>query len=105
MGATKLFRRNPGAHVLLFDAGRFLVSEREQNLAHIGLNVPAPIAPAADPGVARELVWGMPWRGNVEFPDLAYCTGGKSIYWCGWCPRLTPGDLHGWPAATAQYFR
>jgi hypothetical protein len=101
--ATKLFRKNPGARVLLLDAGRFLVSEHVQNLAHIGLNVPPPIAPAADPGVARELVWGMPWRGNVEFPGLAYCTGGKSIYWGGWCPRLTPGDLQAWPAATAQY--
>ena len=75
--------------VLVLDAGRFLVSEHVQNLARIGLNVPVASAPASDPGVARELVWGMPWRGNVEFPGLAYCTGGKSIYWGGWCPRLT----------------
>lgn len=39
----------------------------------------------------------------VDFPGLAYCTGGKSIYWGGWCPRLTAADLAGWPAATAQY--
>ena len=31
-----------------------------------------------------------------------YCTGGKSIYWGGWCPRLTSGDLAIWPAATVS---
>ena len=102
--ASKLFRRKSTARVLLLDAGRFLVSEHVQNLANIGLNVPAAISPASDTGVARELVWGLPWRGNVEFPGLAYCTGGKSIYWGGWCPRLTSGDLAIWPAATVNYF-
>lgn len=101
--AAKIFRRHPSKRVLLLDAGRFLVSEHVQNLAWIGLNVPSAIAPSSDPGVARELVWGIPWRGNVEFPGLAYCTGGKSIYWGGWCPRLTVGDLQGWPSAVTQY--
>lgn len=103
--ASKIVRGGSGARVLVLDAGRFLVSEHVQNLANIGLNVPGPIAPANDPGVARDLVWGIPWRGNVEFPGLAYCTGGKSIYWGGWCPRLTAGDLAHWPASTAQYLR
>ncbi|MCE3241973.1 MAG: Glucosemethanolcholine oxidoreductaseNAD binding site [Deltaproteobacteria bacterium] len=101
--AAKIFRRHPSKRVLLLDAGRFMVSEHVQNLAQIGLNVPSPIAPASDPGIARELVWGIPWRGNVEFPGLAYCTGGKSIYWGGWCPRLTAGDLQGWPSSVVQY--
>jgi choline dehydrogenase-like flavoprotein len=101
--ATKIFRRPVGKRVLVLDAGRFLVSEHVQNLARIGLDVPGAIFPANDPGVARELVWGLPWRGNVEFPGLAYCTGGKSIYWGGWCPQLTPGDLQGWPAAAVSY--
>jgi hypothetical protein len=98
-----MFRRSGSVRVLLLDAGSFLVSEHVQNLARIGLNVPGPIAPANDPGVARELVWGIPWRGNVEFPGLAYCAGGKSIFWGGWCPRLTAGDLGGWPSSTVQY--
>ena len=101
--AAKIFRRHPTKRVLVLDAGRFLVSEHVQNLARIGLNVAAPIAPSSDSGAARELVWGMPWRGNVEFPGLAYCTGGKSIYWGGWCPRLTAADLLAWPDSTAQY--
>lgn len=101
--ATKIFRGHSSKRVLLLDAGRFLVSEHVQNLAQIGLNVPSPIPPSSDPGVARELVWGIPWRGNVDFPGLAYCTGGKSIYWGGWCPRLTSADLLGWPSGAAQY--
>ncbi|MFG1681251.1 GMC oxidoreductase [Nonomuraea sp. NPDC049269] len=101
--ATKIYRRHPGKRVLLLDAGPFLVSEHVQNLGPIGLNVPAPISPSADPRVPRELVWGLPWRGNVDFPGLAYCTGGKSLYWGGWCPRLTASDLRSWPASTAAY--
>ena len=89
--ATEIRRSHPGARVLLLDAGSFLVHEHVQNLGDIGLGVPAPIMPSADPGTPREIVWGLPWRGNVEFPGLAYCTGGKSIYWGGWCPRLTSG--------------
>ena len=58
--ATKIFRRHPGKRVLLLDAGRFMVTEHIQNLARIGLNVAVPIDPANDPGVARELVWGLP---------------------------------------------
>lgn len=103
--AAKIFRRDPTARVLVLDAGRFLVSEHVQNLTNIGLHVASPIPPAGDPGVPRELVWGLPWRGNVEFPGLAYCTGGKSIYWGGWCPRLTDGDLALWPTSAAQYLR
>ena len=99
----QIVRRAPTARVLLLDAGRFLVSEPVQNLANIGFNVPSPIPPSSDPGTPRELVWGIPWRGDTDFPGLAYCTGGKSIYWGGWCPRLTAGDLAQWPAATAQY--
>ncbi|WP_433513163.1 GMC oxidoreductase [Nonomuraea sp. CA-143628] len=101
--ATKIYRRHPGKRVLLLDAGPYLVPEHVQNLGRIGLNVPAPIAPGADPRVPRELVWGLPWRGNVDFPGLAYCTGGKSLYWGGWCPRLTADDLRRWPASTAAY--
>jgi hypothetical protein len=79
--AEKIYRRHANKRVLLLDAGRFMVSEHVQNLARIGLNVPVPITPSNDPGAARELVWGLPWRGNVDFPGLAYCTGGKSVYW------------------------
>jgi choline dehydrogenase-like flavoprotein len=90
------------ARVLVLEAGPFLVSEHVQNLAMVGLNVPGEIPPSSDPGTAREQVWGIPWRGNVSFPGLAFCVGGKSLYWGGWCPRLTPGDLAAWPAPVAS---
>lgn len=101
--AAKIFRRHQGKRVLLLDAGRFLVGEHVQNMGSIGLNVAAAIPPSADMGVARDLVWGLPWRGNVEFPGLAYCMGGKSLYWGGWCPRLTGTDLAAWPPIVAQH--
>jgi choline dehydrogenase-like flavoprotein len=100
--AAKISQRHPGKRVLVLDAGRFLIGEHVQNLGRVGLDIPDPIPPGSDPGVARAHVWGLPWRGNVTFPGLAYCLGGKSLYWGGWCPRLTLGDLARWPAATAQ---
>ena len=105
--ATQLYKLGAGTgrRVLLLEAGSFLISEHVQNLARIGFNVPSAIPPFTDPGVARELVWGLPWRGSVEFPGLAYCVGGKSLYWGGWCPRLTEGDLASWPLSVAEYLR
>lgn len=101
--AAAMHRSRSAARVLLLDAGSFLVGEHVQNLGRIGLEVPSAIG--QDPGVARELVWGLPWRGNVEFPGLAYCLGGKSLYWGGWCPRLTAADVARWPAPAAAYLQ
>ena len=101
--AVQIRRAHPTARVLVLDAGSYLVGEHVQNLGDLGLNVPAPIMPSADLGVAREQVWGLPWRGNVEFPGLAYCLGGKSVYWGGWCPRLSAADLTSWPATTRNW--
>ena len=89
--------------VLVLDAGQFLIPTHLQNLPDIGLNVPDPLFPANDPGTARDLVWGMAWRGNVPFIGQAYCIGGKSLYWGGWCPRLLASDLANWPPTVAQY--
>src|SRR2546423_2946243 len=74
--------------VLVLEAGPYLVSEHVQNLANIGFSVPSAIDPAHDPGISRELVWGIGWRGNVPVPGLAYWFGGKSLYLGGWWPRL-----------------
>src|SRR6266508_2941119 len=103
--AEKIYRFGAaqGLKVLVLDAGPFLLSTHLQNLPRIGLNVPGPLFPANDPGVARELVWGMPWRSNVPFIGQAYCIGGKSLYWGGWCPRLLASDLSAWPPTVANY--
>jgi choline dehydrogenase-like flavoprotein len=103
--AEKIFRFGASSNlrVLVLEAGPFVVATHLQNLPRAGLNVPSPLYPGADPGVARELVWGMPWRSNVDFVGQAYCVGGKSLYWGGWSPRLLDGDLANWPPAVAQY--
>ena len=89
--------------VLVLEAGPFLVPTHVQNLPQAGLDVPDPIFPSADSGAARDLVWGIPWRSNVQFVGQAYCVGGKSLYWGGWCPRLQADDLASWPPSVAQY--
>jgi len=105
--AEKIFR-NSNLRVLVLDAGSFLVSEHVQNLARIGLNVAGAIrvpSNADDPGT-RERVWGVPWRSQVAFPGLAYCIGGRSLYWGGWSPRLTPADLsEHWPPELATFLQ
>ncbi len=104
--AEKIYR-HANLRVLVLEAGPYLVSEHVQNLARIGLNVPgaAPVpGNADDPGTQAE-VWGIPWRSQVPFPGLAYCVGGRSIYWGGWSPRLTAADLANWPAPVAAFLQ
>jgi len=102
--AEKIYRKGNGnLRVLVLDAGSFLVSEHVQNLSRIGLNVPG--STTVDPGAPRERVWGLPWRSNVGFPGLAYCFGGRSLYWGGWSPKLTDADLKNWPAELRTYFK
>jgi choline dehydrogenase-like flavoprotein len=103
--ADKIFRDGEanGLKVLVLEAGPFLIPTHVQNLPNIGLNVPDPLFPANDPGIPRDLVWGMAWRGNVPFIGQAFCVGGKSLYWGGWCPRLLASDLSAWPPTVATY--
>ncbi|WP_162145377.1 family 16 glycoside hydrolase [Rhizobium mesoamericanum] len=104
--AEKIYR-HANLRVLVLEAGPYVVSEHVQNLARIGLNVPgATRAPdnASDPGTQAQ-VWGIPWRSQVPFPGLAYCVGGRSLYWGGWAPRLTAADLASWPSEVAAYLQ
>ena len=103
--ADKISRDNKGRplRVLVLEAGPYLVPTHVQNLPRSGLNVPGPMQPDFDNGQARELVWGIPWRSNVAFVGQAYCVGGKSLYWGGWCPRLQADDLATWPPTVRQY--
>jgi GMC oxidoreductase len=103
--AEKIYRFGAANNlkVLVLDAGPFLLPTHLQNLPDVGLDVPDPLYPANDTGIARDLVWGMPWRGNVPFIGQAYCIGGKSLYWGGWCPRLLASDVAIWPPTVAHY--
>jgi Choline dehydrogenase and related flavoproteins len=104
--AEKLYRQS-ALRVLVLEAGPVLVTEHVQNLSRIGLNAAGAIKVATaqdDPGT-RDIVWGTPWRSTVPFPGLAYCLGGRSLYWGGWAPRLTPADLAAWPAEVATFLQ
>src|SRR5436190_10640596 len=87
--------------ILVLEAGRLALPEHVQNLPVLGLNPPPPTT--VDPGVPRAEVWGLPWRTNVGggFPGLAYCIGGRSIFFGGWSPRLLESELPPafWPAS------
>lgn len=112
--AARLYRN--GAKALVLEAGPFLVSEHTQNLSDIGLGVGDVVNGELRPDTGADQVsaqvWGLPWRGNQVFGRLAFCVGGKSLFWGGWAPRLTDdvlaGALNGgaaWPPATADYLR
>jgi choline dehydrogenase-like flavoprotein len=103
--------------VLVLEGGPFLVPEHVQNLPMMGLAVPGDTSiknlrdqrPPQDK-VARAEVWGLPWHSNINFTGLAYCLGGRSLYWGGWAPQLLDAELAQWPAPTvsdlgAFYFR
>lgn len=82
------FNDTTRAHrILVLEAGQFALPEHVQNLP-----------PALSPGE----VWGVPWASdspqpwNQRFPGLAYCLGGRSVFWGGWSPYFMDSEL---PAA------
>jgi hypothetical protein len=88
----------------VLDAGAYLFPGHIQNLPQrLGGNVggPAYTRSRDDASGTQNVVWGMPWISNETFPGLAYCTGGRSLFWGGWSPTLTSADLAAWPAAAA----
>ncbi|WP_257169624.1 family 16 glycoside hydrolase [Bradyrhizobium sp. SRS-191] len=105
--ADKIYRggADQNLRILLLDAGGYLVSTHVQNLPHLGLNPPDSALVTRndqDPG-GRNGVWGNPWHSNEPFTGLAYCPGGRSLFWGGWSPRLTPADLAAWPKGARDF--
>jgi hypothetical protein len=104
--AEKLYRHS-NLRVLVLDAGSLLITEHVQNQSRIGLGAAGALKVefnTDDPG-PRERVWGSPWRSRTPFPGLAYCLGGRSLYWGGWAPRQTSADLAGWPKTIRDYLQ
>jgi choline dehydrogenase-like flavoprotein len=90
--------------VLVLEGGPFLLTEHVQDLPMIGLNVPgatsiAALRAAGQDRQTREQVWGLAWHSSTAFPGLAYCVGGRSLYWGGWSPQLIDTEMP--TAATA----
>ena len=107
-GAEKLYRAGAGAayRILLLDAGAFLLQSHIQNLPQqLGGSIGGPnyLRARDDASGAQNVIWGMPWISNEIFPGLAYCVGGRSLFWGGWSPQLTQDDLANWPPDVATY--
>ena len=106
--AEKLYRLGApsGLRVLVLDAGAMLLPVHVQNLPQrLGgsLGGPRYHRTREDGTGVQNVVWGMPWISNEPSPGLAYCLGGRSLFWGGWSPRLTEADLQQWPASVAGY--
>jgi choline dehydrogenase-like flavoprotein len=90
--------------ILVLEAGPLVFAEHAQNLPNVGVVAPGPVA--VDPGVPRAEVWGLPWRTDVPggFPGLAYCIGGRSVFFGGWSPQLLDAEMPAarWPAPVVQ---
>jgi choline dehydrogenase-like flavoprotein len=83
--AEHLLFRSTGRseRILVLEAGPLLLAEHMQNLPNLGLG---------------NEVWGQPWNGNISFSGLAYCIGGRSLWWGGWSPRLLKEETEeAWP--------
>jgi hypothetical protein len=113
--AQQLYRQ--GAKVLVLEAGPFLLSEHYQNLSVSGFSAGENTLALESNSKVFEttgLVWGQPWRSNQIFRRLAYCVGGKSLFWGGWAPKfkddeldapLKPGSSLPWPKTFVDYYR
>ena len=92
--ANRLFNGDlTHAHrILVIEAGPILLPEHVQNLP---------------PSLDTNEVWGVPWNSdspqlfNREFPGLAFCIGGRSIFWGGWSPYFIDSELPSppWPSS------
>jgi choline dehydrogenase-like flavoprotein len=90
--------------ILVLEAGPMVFAEHAQNLPNIGVVAPGPVT--VDPGLPRAEVWGLPWRTDVPggFPGLAYCIGGRSVFFGGWSPQLLDAEMPAarWPVTVVQ---
>ncbi|MGH8331928.1 MAG: hypothetical protein ACRES0_16110, partial [Pseudomonas sp.] len=98
--AAHLFNRDQtqAYRILVLEGGPFVLPEHVQNL-------PGDFSP---PGKGKPgTVWGQPWDSdspmgfNQAFPGLAFCLGGRSVFWGGWSPYLIDSEVAdpSWPAS------
>jgi choline dehydrogenase-like flavoprotein len=90
-----------GMRTLVVEGGLYVLGEHAQNAGIQGFG-DAPGATilndnAPQPEPPKNEVWGVPWKSDTPFTGLAYCVGGRSIYWGGWSPRLLDEEVVTWP--------
>ncbi|RWP58621.1 GMC oxidoreductase [Mesorhizobium sp.] len=100
--ADKVYRRasTKDPKILVVDQGPFFLATHVQNLGRsVTASIPANPQPSeSDPVESyRDGVWSVPWASNEKFKGIAYCFGGRSVFWAGWSPRFTDNDLALWP--------
>lgn len=108
--AEKLYRagNSSALRILVLDAGAFLLPSHIQNLPQqLGGKVggSSSLRTRDDATGTQNVIWGMPWISNERFPGLAYCIGGRSLFWGGWSPALTDADLANWPNDLVTYLK
>jgi hypothetical protein len=98
--------------ILVLEAGPFLLAEHVQNLPLTRVDVAdkTNIPKLRSEGrfgwdQPQKEVWGLPWHANQDFPGLAYCVGGRSLYWGGWSPELLEEETSAWPASVVSALR
>src|SRR5215471_1794319 len=114
--------------ILVLEGGPYTLPEHVQDLPSMNLASPNPVqadfntlqdTPAASrtlrpdnalPATRQELinsgldkttifeVWGMPWNSSIRFGGLAYCLGGRSLYFGGWSPRYLATEMETAPS-------
>ena len=109
--AQRLFNQDKARNhrILVLEGGPMLLPTHVQNIPVMGINVPSPasIADLRSTGQAanpRNEVWGLPWHSSTKFPGLAYCLGGRSVFWGGWSPQLLNAEMPAdkWPASVVD---
>jgi hypothetical protein len=93
--------RTHSHRILVLEAGPLALQEHVQNL-------PPDFSP---PGIGRDgTVWGQPWESdspmsfNAAFPGLAFCVGGRSVFWGGWSPYFIASEVAdpSWPPSVVK---
>ena len=96
---------NRSERILVLEGGPFVLPEHVQNLPVLGLNAGSP----RKDHLPQNEVWGLAWNSSdpIGFPGLAYCVGGRSVFWGGWSPTLLGSETPSppWPQAVLNDLR
>jgi hypothetical protein len=103
--AERIYQR--GGRVLVLDAGPFVISEHVQNMADPAFDVAEVENLLGQPAIGEfrsPFFFKDDQKRGFDFVKHSYNSGGKSVRWGGWSPRLTKEDLEQWPLEMKQYF-
>lgn len=105
--ASLLDRPPNGLRVLLLESGFLERTEHIQNPPALDMTVPPPFL---KPSGAEDTSngggwWRLPWCSDSPSHGLAYCVGGRSLFWgasCIWPTLDRDNTPHPWPTEVAQ---